>query len=177
MSWKGMSSIGSELRYRTDDLPLSGTNGEDEISGTVTVPEVSHECTDGISDYVVSSAQLVSKGQPNNHALQIPSSNGHHPPHPTSGPSSNHRWSPSSSPNLTNSRNNSSPQTVTILRPSPPAHRAQALPSLPSTLLPLREKYEPRQLIKRPRDRVSLIRRLLLLRPGYRLRPMTCTLS
>jgi hypothetical protein len=58
MSWKGMSSTGSDMRYRTDDSLFAGTNGEDEISGTVTVPEVSHECTDGISDYVVSSAQL-----------------------------------------------------------------------------------------------------------------------
>ncbi|KAJ9099953.1 hypothetical protein QFC21_003961 [Naganishia friedmannii] len=29
-----------------------GTNGGEELSGTLTVPEVSHECTDGISDYV-----------------------------------------------------------------------------------------------------------------------------
>ncbi|GHJ89650.1 hypothetical protein NliqN6_6052 [Naganishia liquefaciens] len=33
-------------------MKWKGTNGEEEITGSVTVPEVSHECTDGISDYV-----------------------------------------------------------------------------------------------------------------------------
>ncbi|KAI5450349.1 Co-chaperone [Naganishia albida] len=32
-------------------MKWKGTDGEDEVTGTVTVPEVSHECIDGISDY------------------------------------------------------------------------------------------------------------------------------
>jgi hypothetical protein len=177
MSWKGMFSTGTNLRFYTDSSLCTGTNGEEEISGSVTVPEVSHECTDGISDYVVSSAQLFLPKSANTDTCRMSSSNGHHPPLPTSGLSSNPHWLPSLSPNSTNSRNNSSPPTATTSRPSPPAHRAQALPSLPSTLLLLREKYEPRLRIKRLRDQVLLIRRLLLLRPGYRPRRMTCTHS
>lgn len=58
MKWKGMSSF--RLECTAVELTLlhyAGTNGEEEISGSVTVPEVSHECTDGISDYVVSPIQ------------------------------------------------------------------------------------------------------------------------
>lgn len=140
---------------------LIGTNAGEEVSGTLTVPEVSHECTDGISDYVVSTLSFNPHPTlPFSHHLSFPashtSSNGHPPLRPTSDHSSNHPSYPSSSPGSTISLKNSSRQTALISLPpealppvvvdQEPLHR-----SLPS-ILPLRRgKYGPRRRMGRGR--------------------------
>jgi hypothetical protein len=137
-----------------------GTNGGEEVSGTLTVPEVSHECTDGISDYVVSTLSCTRPRTtfPLTFSPVPQSSNGHPPHPPTSAHFSNPHSYPSSSPDSTISQKNSSRQTVPISPtppPSPLAHQEPLRPSPQSIRLRLLGKFGARRRMRRRRVRAG----------------------